>query len=677
MIYLVTALPRPDLNPKKIQVITVERSLELLEPLRKVSTDTETTGLDCWTKVLKSVQLGNQDFQVVIDCGTVNILRYKEYLESDRTFLFWNGKFDLKFFYRVGIIIRNIQDGFLHEQLLWLGYPRGSHSMSLASAALTYINYKMNKEVRGKIIWAGMEEDVIIYGATDVKYLEPILDAQEIELKKQDLIVAAKWEDKFCPVVAYFEYCGIRLDVPKWTAKTVQDQKDYDNAKNTLDKWVIDNLPGSEWVEINNQGDLFSGFNLEPNCTINWSSSKQVGKLLKRLGYNIETQNKKGEPAESIDIKILIPQKGISTILEPYIAYSKAAKIVSTYGQTVLKQVHEDTGRLYTQFNQLGADTTRLSSGGKDKENGIDYINFQNFPADELTRSCFIAEEGNVWISCDYASQESRIIADLSNDKAMIDLFNHGCGDVHSLTAKMSYPKEIGDTPIEDIKKKFHTLRGKAKSIEFAISYGGNANTIMNNMGISLEESQKIYDDYMNGFKGVKTYQETQRKFVMEHGYVLLNDRTGHRAHIYDYDKLIKIKNRLTYSFYADAKEYKNQERKYIPEAVINQITDKFAEGVPIDQIPGTYVYKDKAKNQKIESIGIAEAYRYPIKYYFKRKSESEKQAIDYKCQGTGAQMFRLACIYFWDYILKNNLFNIIKCCIPAHDRHFVVYKQC
>ena len=38
--------------------------------------------------------------------------------------------------------------------------------------------------------------------------------------------------------------------------------------------------------------------------------------------------------------------------------------------------------------------TMRLSSGGKDKENKIEYLNFQNFPRDAETRSCFVSEKG-------------------------------------------------------------------------------------------------------------------------------------------------------------------------------------------------------------------------------------------------------------------------------------------
>ena len=189
--------------------------------------------------------------------------------------------------------------------------------------------------------------------------------------------------------------------------------------------------------------------------------------------------------------------------------------------------------------------TLRLSSGGKDKENNVEYLNFQNFPRDAETRACFIAEKGYKWISCDYDAQESRIIGELSKDKAILDLFNHGCGDMHSLVAKMTYKDQIGDCPIEDIKSKFKNLRQEAKGVEFAINYGGDANTIKSNKKIPLAEAQKIYDDYMAGFPGVKAYQDYQRKFVMNHGFIILNDKTRHKAFIYDFDKLMEVQNKF------------------------------------------------------------------------------------------------------------------------------------
>ena len=85
--------------------VSVEESIKLLTPLTTVGLDTETSGLSPWSDNLLLVQLGCKDFQIVIDCKTINILLYKEYLESDRMFLLWNAKFDLQWFYKYGIII--------------------------------------------------------------------------------------------------------------------------------------------------------------------------------------------------------------------------------------------------------------------------------------------------------------------------------------------------------------------------------------------------------------------------------------------------------------------------------------------------------------------------------------------------------------------------------------------
>ena len=78
MIYLVTA--QTELYKSEVyKIISVEESLRLLEPLTIVGLDTETTGLDPYTKELKLLQLGCKDFQIVIDCTTIPLQLYKEY----------------------------------------------------------------------------------------------------------------------------------------------------------------------------------------------------------------------------------------------------------------------------------------------------------------------------------------------------------------------------------------------------------------------------------------------------------------------------------------------------------------------------------------------------------------------------------------------------------------------
>lgn len=557
MIYLVTN--QKELFKNEVyKIISVEESLKLLNTLTIVGLDTETEGLDPWTKGLKSIQLGNYEFQIVIDTTTISPLVYKEYLESDRLFIGWNLKFDLKFLFRQGIVPKRVWDGYLAERLMWLGYPPGIHSLSLKSAGENYLGIELDKSVRGKIIYAGLTEDVIVYSANDVKYLEKIMRLQYEELVKKGLEKAIIYENKFVLPLAYCEYCGIKLDVNKWKAKMQKDEERVKNALAKCNEWFIKNEPKSKYIFIDRQGDFFNGFNLEPQVTLNWNSAKQLIPIFKKYGVDVTTENKEnGGTKDSIDAKSLKPQKDKCSLIPLYLEYKEAVKVTSTYGENFLKQVNPVSGRIHTNYQQMGADTTRLTSGGKDKAAKIEYINLLNLPANAETRACFVAEKGNKWISIDYSGQETYLMASIANDEAIIKELTEGSGDIHSLTAYMSYHEIPRDTPIKDIKKKYHNLRQEAKGIEFAINYGGDANTISKNKGIPIEEAKKIYNSYMSGFKGLKKYQDFRRKDWFNKGYILLNNLTGHKAYIYDYKELLEDKEwmaSLDWDYYREMK---------------------------------------------------------------------------------------------------------------------------
>lgn len=624
MIYFVTNQKELFEN-SRYKIIGVDESLFLLSSLTEISSDTETEGLDEYTKNLLSVQLGNKEFQIVIDCKTVDITLYKELFESDRVFNFWNVLFDLRFFYRKGIYIRNVWDGFLAEKLMWLGYPAGMHSMSLQSAGKNYLNVELDKSARGKIIYQGLTDETIIYGANDIKYLEDIKEKQLIELERRGLLNAIDIENRFVLALAYCQHCGVKLDEGKWKAKMEKDQERENKAIKALNDWLIKNEPTSKYVFIDRQGDLFNGFNTEPQVSLNWNSAKQVAEIFKNYGVNVEIDNKEGGVKDSVDAKVLKPQKDKCSLIPLYLDYKEAVKVTSTYGENFLKQINPISKRIHTSYNQLGADTTRITSGGKDKSNNIEYVNLLNLPADAETRACFVAEKGNRWISIDYSGQETYLMASIANDKAIIEELTNGSGDIHSLTAYMSYHEIPRDIPIKDIKKKYHNFRQEAKGIEFAINYGGNADTISRNKGIPKEEANKIYNAYMSGFKGLKAYQDFRRKDWWDKGYILLNPITGHKAYIYDWESL-------------------KQDQESFKEL-------NFWEH-----------YRDMKKNDP-QCYTVEK-----VRHFFKRKSASEKQSINYPIQATGSMCLRLSLIHFFYYLRDNNLLGIVKICVCPYD---------
>lgn len=617
MIYLVTK-QQSLWTSDRYKVISAEEALELLAPLSVVELDTETMGLDPYTKELLTVQLGCAEFQVVIDCTSVDIHLFKEYMENpQRMFLGWNIKFDLKFLYHQRIVPLRVYDGYLAEKLLWLGYPAGMHEMSLKAASINYLGVDMDKSVRGKIIQTGLTEDVIVYAAGDVSYLGKIRDKQLIELEKKGLLKAIDFENEFVKCLAYIEYCGAKLDVDKWKIKMATDLNNLEKYEAELNEWVEEPEYSSKYCSVNIQGDLFNGFDTKPRCHINWTSSQQVIPLFEELGLNLKVLDKKTKHyKKSVDIKVVEPQASKSPLIPIYIKYKKAAIIVNTFGQKFLNLINPVTGRIHANFNQLGTDTGRLSSTEP---------NLQNLPHDAQTRACFVSDKGNRWISADYSGQESYLMASMANDEAMLDELINGSGDLHSLTAKMVFQQIPRDMPLKDIKKNFKDLRQEAKGYEFCFNYGGQDSTLIRNYGLDAKRAKEIYENYMSGFAGLKRYQDFRRVDVMRKGYILLSKITGHKAYIYDYDEL------------------KRQMEK--------------------QDDPDFWAYYREMKQENPECDTVQ-----GVRRLARRKAESEKQSINYPIQAAGALCFKLASIKLFNWLLKNGLLFKVKYCIPVHD---------
>lgn len=617
MIYLVTK-QQSLWTSDRYKVISAEEALELLAPLSVVELDTETMGLDPYTKELLTVQLGCAEFQVVIDCTSVDIHLFKEYMENpQRMFLGWNIKFDLKFLYHQRIVPLRVYDGYLAEKLLWLGYPAGMHEMSLKAASINYLGVDMDKSVRGKIIQTGLTEDVIVYAAGDVSYLGKIRDKQLVELEKKGLLKAIDFENEFVKCLAYIEYCGAKLDVDKWKIKMATDLNNLEKYEAELNEWVEESEYFSKYCSVNIQGDLFNGFDTKPRCHINWTSSQQVIPLFEELGLNLKVLDKKTKHyKKSVDIKVVEPQASKSPLIPIYIKYKKAAIIVNTFGQKFLNLINPVTGRIHANFNQLGTDTGRLSSTEP---------NLQNLPHDAQTRACFVSDKGNRWISADYSGQESYLMASMANDEAMLEELTNGSGDLHSLTAKMVFQQIPRDMPLKDIKKNFKDLRQEAKGYEFCFNYGGQDSTLIRNYGLDAKRAKEIYENYMSGFAGLKRYQDFRRVDVMRKGYILLSKITGHKAYICDYDEL------------------KRQMDK--------------------QEDPEFWAYYREMKQENPECDTVQ-----GVRRLARRKAESEKQSINYPIQAAGALCFKLASIKLFNWLLKNGLLFKVKYCIPVHD---------
>ena len=553
MIYLVTRQQQlfEDID---YTIISAEESVKAMQEWKVIQVDSETTGRDPHLCSILCIQFGNDkaDARIVVDTTTIDIRLYKDLLES-RLCILQNGKFDLQFLYNHSIIPRRIYDTMIVEQLLYLGYPSGQISFSLKEIAWRRLGIDIDKTVRGEIIWRGLDKDVIMYAAGDVTYLERIMWSQIADLKKKGMMKAALLECYFIPSLAYMEWCGIKLDTDKWKAKMADDKTKLIESEKKLDKFVTDNPNLSEFVYVDRQGDLFSGFNLEPQCTIKWSSSQQVAKFAKILGFNTQVQDKKtGEDKDSVLEKHLKSQKGVNDeFLDLYFDYREHFKTVTSFGQGHLNAVNPKTGRIHTVFKQLGAASGRLSCGSKAsntdlaKANKVNpkectYPNLQQLPADEPTRSSFVAPKGYKFVSADFSAEESRLGADIYQDKEFLREFKEGSGDTHNMFAWIVYNDEcmkLGCKDATEVKKKAPKWRKKVKGFEFGYMFGAAPPTLAATAGCTVEEAQRVVDKLDKAFSGMTAFAKKGAAFVRSHGYIVINPETGHRLNWWDWEQ--------------------------------------------------------------------------------------------------------------------------------------------
>ncbi|QIN96371.1 hypothetical protein DAC17_72 [Bacteroides phage DAC17] len=704
--------------------ISVEESLELLSTLKVVGLDSETKGTEIWQGTLLLLQLGNKKFQVVIDCLTVDVRRYKSFLESDRLFIIHNAKFDLRWLYKEGIVVRNVYDTFLGEKILFLGFPPGIVSLSLQACVKRYRNVELDKTVRGKIN-AGLTDEVIIYSANDVVWLEDVMNEQVNLLTIRKQLAAMDIENRFVRVLAYIEYCGIRLDVRRWKAKMVKDEIRLREAETKLNEWVVNyvlskgedaviayDITGrrgkkkrakaseGKYVAIDPQRSLFE--ESKPRCIINWNSNKQVIPLFEELGFELWTKDKKtGRLKKSVDSKLIKQQKNKSDIVPLYLEYSAAFKVVTSFGQNFIDAVNPVTGRIHPTFNQM-MDTGRLScgkggkkGGGKTKDDDIaedetelnadeviavdKSVNIQQLPSDPETRACFIPSEGHLLVDCDYGDQEGHVFTELTQDKAWIEFYNDPAErDGHAFVAKMIFPDELKDIPENEVKAKRKDLRDAAKPARFTFNYNGTAPALAANTGKPLEFCEKCFKTYFNAFKGIDNFFKVSKKNMWNRGYILISELTGLRAYIYDWPILKGIEKRKN----SMGQEYWDLYRKAkdsgmviddVPGVVMQEIAKKFAHGEPLSAIAIRYEYKVK-KGDKVETKYIDINWQTVIvkvlKHLSKRRSSSENQSCNYTSQGTAAAMTKIAGIMYFDYLVDSGL--IFKVLIPndVHDEY-------
>lgn len=246
--------------------------------------------------------------------------------------------------------------------------------------------------------------------------------------------------------------------------------------------------------------------------TFNINSPKQLGVILfEKIGL---TPIKKTKTGYSTAADVLEKLASEHEIIEQILLYRQLGKLNSTYIEGLLKEIHEDDGKIHTRYQQALTSTGRLSSINP---------NLQNIPVrleeGRKIRKAFVpSQPGWVMFAADYSQIELRVLAHMSKDENLVEAFNNDL-DIHTKTAMDVFHVEQEAVTSD--------MRRAAKAVNFGIVYGISDYGLSQNLDITRKEAATFIENYLNSFPGVKGYMDDIVHDAKQTGYVttILNRR--------------------------------------------------------------------------------------------------------------------------------------------------------
>lgn len=481
-------MPIYRVNAQKEIVGTVN---ELPAFKKVIGIDTETTGLNPWINRLLSVQISDGNDAYVLTDGFERVRPYLE--DADYLKIFHYTYFDTSWL-RVwlGATTRRTFDTMIAQRVLRNGL---NEPADLATLAEKYLSITLEKDTRRPLLFTDftgeMSVEQIGYAGKDAIHLPALYTILSGLLKTDGLIPTAKLEFDLSPVLANMHVRGIGFDARKW--KAVKS-----DARALRGEKLVELLQYFPHVhhEIDLFGDVRSDFNP--------ASPTQLTKAFNKIGVDVEDVSEKTLKKYLRDnSNDEVFRKLFSTLLEYRTANSLANLDLESH-------INPKTGRIHTQFNQLGARTGRLSSNDP---------NLQNQRATDELRSVFIAGEGLMLADIDLSQIELVTMAELSGDKEMMAAVLNG-EDLHSAAARLLFGTT---TPTKQ-------QRQIAKGCNFAAVFCASADTFSVTAGIPFADAEMYLELYHQKFPRIREFSAEQVALSVDRGYSL--NAGGRRRYI-------------------------------------------------------------------------------------------------------------------------------------------------
>lgn len=268
-------------------------------------------------------------------------------------------------------------------------------------------------------------------------------------------------------------------------------------------------------------------------------------------------------------------------------------------------------------------------------------------------RQFFAAAKDHVLLSCDYSGQEVRVTAHLSQDEKMIQAYVDG-KDVYVEIASLAF-----GVPYEDCLECFpdgttnpegKARRGASKRIVLGILYGRQIKSIAEQLGVTTQEAQVIYDKVLDSFPGLAQFIQESQDMARKYGYVVT--AWGRRR------QLPEMQLPLYEFSYIDGKP---------------PTFDPLADDIEDDEFPlelieeyTNMLLRCRGYKQKLAALDNLKAMGISVKDNTKQITDAERQCVNARVQGSAADLTKLAMIELYNNQELRDLG--FKMLIPVHD---------
>lgn len=531
----------------------IEEALRRLNEAKKVSVDTETSGLD-WRKnhivghvlafgpweadsyylPVRHAPGGNIEGCSIPSTatgwdGSIHPLEQEIVKGLDRQGLHVVGHnlaFDLKFYNRIGLtkLDANFEDTMLNATLI----NEWQSSFSLDFCCKTYgvaqkktsiYDYiaktlpEARGQVKGSMAWfwklRGDDPEAVDYAAGDGVSTWQLQERQLVQLELQNLMTVHRVECELIPVLTRMMVRGIKID-----------EERLHEVKKYLWKKFEDTLKL-----------LPEGFNTRSN--------PQVKKLMSDSGF---TNWPMTEPTKRFpEGNPSFPESWLVTnpIGQKIVDARKFSNLINSFIEPMIT-THIWNGRVHPEYNQLRGDeygtiTGRLSSSNPN----LQQVNKRNKELGKVHRSIFVADEGMLWGSADWSQIEPCLLAYYSRCQVLLDGF------------RAIPPVD----PHQAVANATGFDREKGKRINQTLLTGGGVRALTTRYGMDPVEAKRSMEDYFEKMPEIKTLQKQAAYRMGTRGYIV--SLLGRRARLADPNKDYVAVNRLLQCGNADCIKYK------------------------------------------------------------------------------------------------------------------------